>query len=772
MNAVLRQLYAWRLREQLIRLAWGSARVLAVAGVVLAVACAADWFIDRYSGSEAWRRTMRSTRIFAPSDPLSVGHTPVGLRALMTLGQVALAGTLAYLLVLRPLLRTPQVDDLATKAERAFPDLDHRLVTAIQLNRPTADTRGMSRALIAEVTREAGEIASRHDFLSLLNYKRLGWAAAVFAPVALVWVIFFAVNPALAGILVKRQMFSGVAIPHNPVLKNVTRGVWPTGSEVTVRFEVEGEYSPESVGTLRIVPVSRKEKRDEAGNPVTGEDGKPVEIEEIQPEEFYELTNEKDAEGNPTNFYSVKLPPASLDFSFMARLEAGRTEEPGEVRFEAPPQLGREDPRNPPLTAEQVLPSYLGTKPDGTPYFRQNDGWTRGEVVDALPRSTIIVDAKFNKPVRTARLVPIERTAGLQEHDLPAVEPAAVSDDRTGASFVFPTRKRLIGYRLELEDNLGFKNPTPIRRNIRMWEDRPPTVEFKPESTRNPDPKEFDGEGNPKDYEWDMALGPDGLVLVIYSARSEVGIRAANIRYRVIPKGVQFDLYPEEYRKIQHPREDPNLLVFDRLPLTRFDPAADSKKGDLGPFVPDLGLFTYSFRNVPRFNRNEVNVQFYPIPSANPAREPGELEAGGRQNFRTARLLKKVPELQSDGSVVMRTTQLEVGDTVEVYVEAFDKLTYLSVGAKRRGMFALPVLTGLDRETLLALPKDKAGNLDLKQLPTRPAGYTREAKRKIVVTEADAMTALRQRDEARTKLRDKLNQLAQDQTEVFKPKKP
>ena len=56
-------------------------------------------------------------------------------------------------------------------------------------------------------------------------------------------------------------------------------------------------------------------------------------------------------------------------------------------------------------------------------------------------------------------------------------------------------------------------------------------------------------------------------------------------------------------------------------------------------------------------------------------------------------------------------------------------------------------------------------------VPPRVAGYTREAKRKIVVTEEEAGKALRQRDEARMKLRDKLNDLAKDQTEVFKPKR-
>ena len=234
-------------------------------------------------------------------------------------------------------------------------------------------------------------------------------------------------------------------------------------------------------------------------------------------------------------------------------------------------------------------------------------------------------------------------------------------------------------------------------------------------------------------------------------------MRAANVRFRVIPKGVQFDLYPEEYRAIQHPRDDPNLIVYDRLPLTRFVPP---KNADLGPFVPDLGLFAYSFTRtvevlgfefqmdvVPRNNRNRVNVQFYPFPSRDPAEEPGELEAGGRYNFEIAGLEKKYPEVQSDGKIVLKRAKLEVGDTVEVYVEVFDKLPVVDAKGK-------PILGD-----------------DGKPLPPRPAGYTREARRKIVVTEADAAMALLARDESRMKLRDKVNELARDQFEVFKPKK-
>ena len=260
------------------------------------------------------------------------------------------------------------------------------------------------------------------------------------------------------------------------------------------------------------------------------------------------------------------------------------------MKFENPPQLADADGG---LIARQILPDYLGHAPDGSPFVRRDlEGvWKRGEVIDALPGSRVLIEAKFNKPVKIARLVPIERAivgrlfgikievadtrlfgvvvrrpdgsrlyriqrwTGGYERDLNRLEPLPEepNHDRKSAAWGFATTPRTIGYRIELEDDRGFTNPVVIRRNIRMWEDRPPIVVFKPESTRNPDPTARDGKGNPRDYEWDMPIGPDGRIQVIFNAHSDVGIRAANIVYRVIPKGVEADLYPEEYRRVQHP---------------------------------------------------------------------------------------------------------------------------------------------------------------------------------------------------------------------------
>lgn len=689
MNDVLGQLRQWQFRERLVRLAWGGARTLAVVLVVLGCACALDWLIDRYSGSRTWRDILRSSWVLSGVNPLGVGETPYWFRVLMALGQLGLAGGLVYYLILRPWFDTPPIDDLATQAEKAFPAFDHRLVTAIQLNRPTADTRGMSRVLITEVTREAGQIASRHNLLELIDYRRLGMAAAWLVPVLAAWVVFFLSNSALATVLVKRQALLDVEIPRRTHLENITPEVWPTGKRVHIQFRVSGEYDPEDAGVLRVVP-----------------DG--------QQEYFRDLIFEHQIDGTGDAIYSVELEPSSFDFSFQARLGDGRTREPGRVVFEPPPQLVETEG----LFAEQVLPTYLGTREGGLPYTRRGDGWQRGEVNDALPQSKVIVDAKFNKAVKVAKLIPVERKGTIDEQDLPAVLPFEVGDGHTTASFGFDTTPKMIGYRLELEDFRGFTNPLPIRRSIRMYDDRPPSVIFRAESNRNPDPRAEDGQGNPRDYEWDAPLSLGGRVQVIYNAQSELGVRSAFIRYRVIPKGVDVGSYPEEYRKIQHPRDDKNDQVYFRLPLKMFPV---KQAATMGRFVPELGMFEKS--------GVYGEVEFWSIPAIDPRTEPSALEAAGSKNFEVSDLKKQMP----DGSF----QKVALGDTVELYLEVFDKLP------------------GPD------------GTPD----PNRPAGYTREARRKIVVSDADARIAIRLRDEAKQKLRDQLDKIAQNLADVFKSEK-
>ena len=726
MTHLLGQLTRWRFTERLIRVVWGAARCAAVVGAVLAVACLIDWAADRYLGSESWRRFLKATWVFAPApaptadeqwftDHLRVAHgfrvppaavvddTPMWLRVGMTGGQVAIALALAYFLLVRPWRRTPPVDELASEAEKAIPSFGHRLVTAVQLNRPTARTQGMSQALIAEVTREAGEMAARHNLLRLVNYRRLWLAALVVLPVLAGWGAYAVAKPQLAAVLLKRQALMSVEIPRTIHLQNVSQEVWPSGAEAVVRFKVTGDYDPAQPGRLRVEP-----------------DG--------QPEESYDLAFEKEEDG--AAYYAAKLPPASLDFSFTARLGSGRTREAGRIRFEAPPQLSGGDNA---ITAVQYLPTWIGTRPDGGAYTRKNDGWTRGDVNDALPDSNVVVRARFNKPVAKARLVPVVRD-GVHEKDFPDGpagfhNPDEVSDDRLAAVWEFPTDAAMIAYRIELTDDRGFTNSVPIRRNVRMLDDRPPEVEFVPESTRNPDPTEYEGKTDAKAkaaLEWGdkLPLAEGGRVMVIYRARSEQGVSRANVAYRVIPRGVDPNAYPKELQDIQHPRQDPENRVFTRLPLKPV--SADLKT--VGAFVPDLGLFEKSWQGLSKAEQFRVNVEFYRLPSPDPSAEPGGLAAGGRYMFEIDGLEKKVPD--STGKLV--PAKLEVGDTVQLFVEVFDK----------------------------------------NPAPGRPAGYTKEARRKTVVTGDEAYVAIKMRDEQNKRLQDKLRDLAADQANVFNPKEP
>ena len=681
MNHLLRQLRRWRLRERLVRLAWGGARVAAVAAAVLGVACFADWLYDR------------------------AADVPLALRLLTTGGQVALAAGLAYLYLLRPWVRTPPVDDLAYQAEQAIPVFGHRLVTALQLNRPGARTDGMSRSLIAEVTREAGELAARERLTALVDYRPVGWAVLLLIPVASAWGGFVALRPELASALLRRQALMDVPIPRSVQLENVTPEVWPAGAEVALRYRVTGRWSEGMTGTARVKP-----------------DG--------QPADDYALAFEKEADEGAA-FFTATLPPASVPFTFTARLADGRTRAPGRVEFEPPPQVNQ-------LDAWQLLPAYLGGrsaqvdgKPVTVPYERFQP---RGEVVGALPLSGVRVEAGFNKPVAKATLVVVERGDGNNEVDRERLQPADMAADRKGAEWTFATTPRTVGYRIELADARGFVGPAPARRGVQMLPDRPPEVAFQRESTRNPDPTAFDAQGPLELYEWEFPVawrptgvpgeGESGPVQVIYTTKSDLGVGRVNLAYRVIPKGEQGENV--------HPRDDPHGRVYTRLPLTRV--AADPAK--VGRFVPELGLFEKSFAGLGRADRGKVQAEFYPFPSANPAVEPGELEAGGRYNFQTAGLRKPL----SDGTNV----RLGVGDTIEIYVEVFDKYSTYLEGRK--------------------MP-------DGPPVPVRPAGYTREARRKTIVSEEEAFALIRQRDEKNKKLQDKLRDLAEDQRNIFQPGK-
>ncbi len=561
MDELIHQLKRWQGRERFFRFAWGLARWSAVVLGGLATCCLVDWMIDRYR------------------------DTPMLLRILMTFGQLALYSATAVWFLYR--LRTPTIDVLAGKAESAFPEFDHRIVTALQLNRPTAKTQGMSPQLIGDVTREAVALAARHDLAKLAETDRLRRAAIVLAPLALVALAIFAFNPKLVLALVARQCLLPADIPRSVALVPDTAKLWPSGDPVRLTFRVSGKFTESSVGVATVEP-----------------EGLPAETYDLK---FVERIDDGTAR------FAADYPPSSVPFAFRARLHDGRTRVPGEVRFEPRPVVKT-------VSAWLRLPTYVD--PDGQRVYERFQ--PEGEVT-ALPGCGLRVAIEASKPLKSASLVLLQRTAAGVEEPLGEPTAMALDADRTAAYAVAAIPAKAVGYRVLVVDDNDFANLNPPRRGIGIAPDDPPRVNLLPEILKDPrDPGPID------DYEvTGMPLVLGGRVQIGYAARSPLGLARAFIMYRV--------------------NDSETWTPYPLAPTV-----ADLEK--TGKFLPDLGVFENS--------GEDGKVDFYRFPSPDIESEPPGLEAGGRYNFETAALKKTV-----NG----RETKLEVGDRVEFHVAVFDR---------------------------------------------------------------------------------------------------
>ena len=643
MPTLLDVLSARRRRDRQYRLAWGVARVAAVTVTLLAACCLLDWLIDRDR------------------------ETPLALRAAMSALQVAVAVYGLNRFVFR--LNVPSVDRLAAQAEALVPAFGHRLVTALQLNRPSARTDGMSRELIADVTRDAEGLAGHRDFPELADRRRLAWAAQLLAPVLLGVGVAVALAPGLVTTLVLRQALLPVEIARRVRLANVTPEVWPAGDAVTVTLEATGDVAEDAVGTLHVTP-----------------DGQPVEA--------FALTF-AGRTGEGVGVFRGDLPPSSTPLTFRAWLGGGRLRSAGVVRFESRPVVRD-------IEASIVLPKYVD--PAGQrEYVRYQP---QGEVY-ALADSAVEVRGEFSKPVAAAAVVIYRRDAQGKETEAGRVALAlAAARDSGGARFALPPGAT--GYRVECVDDNGFKNLNPPYRGVTVAPDRPPEVRLLSEVLK--DPAE---DGPIDDFLVDgMPLRVGGRVQVGYSARSPLGLARAYLAYRV------------------------NDGPWAALPLA----ATTADEAKVGRFVPELGVF----RGSGPFGQ----VEFYPIPAADPEQDPGGLVAGGRYDFKTSALKKTLKTY--DGT---KDVDLEIGDTVEVRVVAYDR---------HPGPVQPPTVP--PRQSGSSAENDTPAAVDSR----RPGGWSPESRIKQVVSEAK-FEAWRQEH---TRTRVKLGELEQKQRAVFQEPKP
>src|SRR5438876_9509542 len=323
---ILDQLARVRGREKALRFAWGASRTLALGAGAMFVACLVDWLVD-----------LRA-------------ETPAVLRAVLLAAQAVLWCGAIALLVIRPLRERLGDREMTLWVEEKFPEFGHRLITAVELNRPGALLEGMSPELLAAVTREAEERTERMDFTSRMEASRLKRAASIVAVIAAVASICAFAAPRPTAALLARQFLSHREIPRAVKIQpEMARQVRPSGEEVKLRFHAKGTVAFESLeGSVRIVPKDR-------------------------PSEDYPLVFEsRDARGGA--IFAATIPPASVNFSCKAWLRDGRTRKDSFVDYEPRPVVQKID-------AWVLLPVYCGLRPDGSPYEQYR---VRGEIAGPL----------------------------------------------------------------------------------------------------------------------------------------------------------------------------------------------------------------------------------------------------------------------------------------------------------------------------------------------------------------------------------------------------
>jgi hypothetical protein len=613
---ILHQLARLRRRERLLAFAWGLAQWLTLIVLVLLLACSIDWLVDRRQ------------------------ETPWLLRGALLVGQAMLWGAAAAFFIVAPQLRNLSNNRLALWVESRLPDFDHRLISAVQLNRQGADVAGMSPQLIATTTKEAEQRTNALDFVKLLNHRRLRWSGMLLLATGLV--LFFAmlwVGPGTLRVLFARQLLADEAIPRNIQLESVTPVVWPSGEAVVLRFHVTRKpmlWGWPELGTVRIYPVGRGS-------------------------EDYALSPGALSDSLEATFLAT-IPASSIDFTYRAWLGDGRTRDAGRVRFEPRPAVKKQD-------AWVLLPEYVGRRPDGKAYEQYQP---RGEIV-ALFGSSARVSIETQKPITDATLELLGQPAPevlarlpVNALVLPATPQAALVDlvpqllalhnaeqistagsaaqnelgpelvrrrlpmkltDDQHAEASFELRPTETAYRIVVHDHYQFANADPPRRGLALVHDEPPHVELLPEhftsAVGQPLTAETEVEGKPIP----MAAG-GGKIRIAYRAQDPYGLARAQLRYRILRK------------------EDPdNPGPWSRLPLDEIKIEGDP--ANLGPFDPLQGVF--------RTSGLDDQIEFFAEPSRDPLQSPGRLEGGGRFDFQTGAL------------------GLRIGDQIEFFVEVADK---------------------------------------------------------------------------------------------------
>jgi hypothetical protein len=502
-TVIHRQLARLRRRERLLDLAWGAARLLALAVTLLILAGAADWLIDREQ------------------------DTPEDVRLVLSYFQIGALAAAAFFFLLWPLRKSRPDSALALCVEEKHPRLRHRLISAVQLNQPGADIEGMSEELIGVVTQEAVTRVRTIDVAAVADKGRLRWAAALVLPTLALAAAPFLLWPKTASALLARQFGADRDIPRDVTIEAITPSPWASGEKGVLKFKAKGKNLDELAGAAVVRPEG------------LAADRYPLELD----------PNWK--QGDEEALFTVQMPPSSTNFSYTAWLGDGRTKKPAHVRYVPRPVVIEQ-------TAWVWLPAFCGTRPDGSRY-EQLQG--RGEILGILGSSARVV-VKIQKPIKSGWLELLGPEKPDAEKSPEEIGPEAIkrtvqmAPDQDGSwQGTFDLRPDETGYRVVVADEYGFENVPAPRRSVRLVPEEPPQVallkeQFPPtlRAFLSADSDDFVVEGLP------LPLG--GAIPIAYTASGPYGLGQARLLFRVVKKVESGNDDPGEEKWIPLPLQE------------------------------------------------------------------------------------------------------------------------------------------------------------------------------------------------------------------------
>jgi hypothetical protein len=394
--------------------------------------------------------------------------------------RVAYLGSAALLLVvlfsyfcIRPMVYKSSLEELALKVEDRFPELQNRLIAALQLSRHLKENpEGYSTDLIEEVIHQADSVSSRLDLKQIMDKTPIRRMGRMAVTLATLWLIFGLLFP--LGFKTSLYVFSHPLTEFSPppefsFIISPGNGQAVKFSDVRIKIDVEGE-KPSSVD-LFWRNEGADWNKEKLPLSTTAENQRTNETLKLEPDFVWQ-------------FKEVKR-----SFEYYAQAQGIKSELYKITVVDKPRIVG--------LKLTFNYPRYTRLK---TQVTDQNDG-----NITAIAGTRVMIEATANKELDKGEIVFSDSTRKQTK-----VEGNLVSSEilirKDGA------------YYIDLWDQSGNQSQDPIEYKITSIADRFPTVDIL-------EP------GHDQDLTESMRVG------LLFRISDDYGFSSLRLRYRIISGG-------------------------------------------------------------------------------------------------------------------------------------------------------------------------------------------------------------------------------------------